>query len=172
MIIPPSQRDSIRASCKWLIIVVVALQRFSIIIQSRAQLLYVPYRTRYKCGAQTRSCICTNSESTVGEAHIIKLTRHSLLWIHKETRGIVRISSAGFYADVEGVRNLVEPVLPSDWRILTAIISLFSFDQHQFQWWRFMCLLPVVIFGLVSLKAFGKISQSLGRGKINAQVPE
>ena len=73
--------------------------------------------------------------------------------------------------DVEGVRNLVGTGFPQ--MIgggLAAIISLALLISISPSMTAFV-LLPVLIFGLVSLKAFGKIRPIFReRGKINAQV--
>jgi subfamily B ATP-binding cassette protein MsbA len=73
--------------------------------------------------------------------------------------------------DVEGVRNLVGTGFAQMiGGVLTAIISLFLLIDISPMMTLYV-LTPVVIFGLVSLKAFDKIRPIFReRGKINAQV--
>lgn len=73
--------------------------------------------------------------------------------------------------DVEGVRNLVGTGFAQMvGGVLTAIISLALLIRISPMMTLYV-LLPVVVFGLVSLKAFGKIRPIFReRGKINAQV--
>jgi ABC-type multidrug transport system fused ATPase/permease subunit len=73
--------------------------------------------------------------------------------------------------DVEGVRNLVGTGFAQMiGGILTAIISLALLISIS-PLMTVYVLLPVLVFGLVSLKAFGKIRPIFReRGKINAQV--
>ncbi|MBC6365939.1 ABC transporter ATP-binding protein [Algoriphagus sp. AK58] len=73
--------------------------------------------------------------------------------------------------DVEGVRNLVGTGFAQMiGGILTAVISLILLISIS-PLMTLYVLLPVLIFGLVSLKAFGKIRPIFReRGKINAQV--
>lgn len=73
--------------------------------------------------------------------------------------------------DVEGVRNLVGTGFAQMiGGVLTAVISLFLLINISPMMTLYV-LLPVVVFGLVSLKAFGKIRPIFReRGKINAQV--
>jgi subfamily B ATP-binding cassette protein MsbA len=73
--------------------------------------------------------------------------------------------------DVEGVRNLVGTGFAQMiGGVLTAVISLVLLISISPMMTLYV-LLPVVIFGLVSLKAFGKIRPIFReRGKINAQV--
>ena len=73
--------------------------------------------------------------------------------------------------DVEGVRNLVGTGFAQMiGGILTAVISLILLISIS-PLMTLYVLVPVAIFGLVSLKAFGKIRPIFReRGKINAQV--
>lgn len=73
--------------------------------------------------------------------------------------------------DVEGVRNLVGTGFAQMvGGILTAVISLFLLISISPMMTLYV-LAPVAVFGLVSLKAFGKIRPIFReRGKINAQV--
>ncbi|MBV6647363.1 MAG: ABC transporter ATP-binding protein, partial [Cyclobacteriaceae bacterium] len=73
--------------------------------------------------------------------------------------------------DVEGVRNLVGTGLVQlVGGILTAIISLFLLISISPMMTLYV-LVPVVIFGFISLKAFGYIRPIFReRGKINAEV--
>lgn len=73
--------------------------------------------------------------------------------------------------DVEGVRNLVGTGFAQMiGGVLTAVISLFLLIRISPMMTLYV-LLPVLVFGLVSLKAFGKIRPIFReRGKINAQV--
>lgn len=74
-------------------------------------------------------------------------------------------------SDVEGVRNLVGTGFAQMiGGVLTAVISLILLISISPMMTLYV-LLPVAIFGLVSLKAFGKIRPIFReRGKINAQV--
>jgi ATP-binding cassette, subfamily B, putative efflux pump len=73
--------------------------------------------------------------------------------------------------DVEGVRNLVGTGLVQLFGgILTAIIALVLLIQINAMMTLYV-LVPLVIFGLISLKAFGYIRPIFrDRGKINAEV--
>lgn len=73
--------------------------------------------------------------------------------------------------DVEGVRNLVGTGLVQLFGgILTAIISLFLLISISPMMTLYV-LVPVIIFGFISLKAFGYIRPIFReRGKINAEV--
>ena len=73
--------------------------------------------------------------------------------------------------DVEGVRNLVGTGLVQLFGgVLTAIISLFLLINIS-PWMTLYVLVPVGIFGFVSLKAFSYIRPIFReRGKINAEV--
>ncbi len=74
-------------------------------------------------------------------------------------------------SDVEGVRNLVGTGLVQLFGgILTAIISLVLLIQIS-PWMTLYVLVPVSVFGVISLKAFGYIRPIFReRGKINAEV--
>lgn len=73
--------------------------------------------------------------------------------------------------DVEGVRNLVGTGLVQLFGgLLTAIISLILLIRIS-PWMTLYVLVPVSIFGVISLKAFGYIRPIFReRGKINAEV--
>lgn len=73
--------------------------------------------------------------------------------------------------DVEGVRNLVGTGLVQLFGgVLTAIISLVLLIQINAMMTLYV-LVPLIIFGLISLKAFGYIRPIFReRGKINAEV--
>jgi len=73
--------------------------------------------------------------------------------------------------DVEGVRNLVGTGFAQMiGGILTAVISLILLISISPMMTLYV-LVPVIVFGVVSLKAFGKIRPIFReRGKINAQV--
>ncbi len=73
--------------------------------------------------------------------------------------------------DVEGVRNLVGTGLVQLFGgLLTAIISLILLIRIS-PWMTLYVLVPVSIFGFISLKAFGYIRPIFReRGKINAEV--
>ena len=73
--------------------------------------------------------------------------------------------------DVEGVRNLVGTGLVQLFGgLLTAVISLFLLINIS-PWMTLYVLVPVSIFGVISLKAFGYIRPIFReRGKINAEV--
>ena len=74
-------------------------------------------------------------------------------------------------SDVEGVRNLVGTGLVQlVGGTITAVISLFLLISIS-PWMTLYVMLPVSIFGLISLKAFGKIRPIFRkRGEINAEV--
>lgn len=99
------------------------------------------------------------------QAHIIKLPIR--FFDNAKTGELV----SRIMTDVEGVRNLVGTGFAQMiGGILTAIISLFLLISISPMMTLYV-LLPVVIFGLVSLKAFGRIRPIFReRGKINAQV--
>src|SRR6185369_2946591 len=73
--------------------------------------------------------------------------------------------------DVEGVRNLVGTGLVQlVGGVLTSIICLFFLFSISWQMTLFV-MIPVAIFGLIALKAFGKIRPIFrDRGAINAEV--
>ncbi|MEB2782943.1 ABC transporter ATP-binding protein [Algoriphagus sp. C2-6-M1] len=99
------------------------------------------------------------------QAHIIKLPIR--FFDNAKTGELV----SRIMTDVEGVRNLVGTGFAQMvGGVLTAVISLFLLISISPMMTLYV-LLPVVIFGLVSLKAFGKIRPIFReRGKINAQV--
>ncbi|PZX53135.1 ATP-binding cassette, subfamily B, MsbA [Algoriphagus ratkowskyi] len=99
------------------------------------------------------------------QAHIIKLPIR--FFDNAKTGELV----SRIMTDVEGVRNLVGTGFAQMiGGILTSIVSLFLLINISPKMTLFV-LLPVVIFGLVSLKAFGRIRPIFReRGKINAQV--
>ncbi|MEP0710572.1 MAG: ABC transporter ATP-binding protein [Algoriphagus sp.] len=99
------------------------------------------------------------------QAHIIKLPIR--FFDNAKTGELV----SRIMTDVEGVRNLVGTGFAQIiGGILTAVISLFLLISIS-PLMTLYVLLPVVIFGLVSLKAFGRIRPIFReRGKINAQV--
>jgi ABC-type multidrug transport system fused ATPase/permease subunit len=139
---------------KWLIAAVV----ISIVIQSvtsysLTQILSVEAQHLI---AQLRSKV---------QQHIIKLPIR--FFDNAKTGELV----SRIMTDVEGVRNLVGTGFAQMiGGILTAVISLFLLISIS-PLMTLYVLLPVLIFGLVSLKAFGKIRPIFReRGKINAQV--
>jgi subfamily B ATP-binding cassette protein MsbA len=99
------------------------------------------------------------------QAHIIKLPIR--FFDNAKTGELV----SRIMTDVEGVRNLVGTGFAQMiGGILTAFISLFLLISISPMMTLYV-LAPVVIFGLVSLKAFGRIRPIFReRGKINAQV--
>ncbi len=99
------------------------------------------------------------------QAHIIKLPIR--FFDNTKTGELV----SRIMTDVEGVRNLVGTGFAQMiGGILTAIISLVLLIRISPMMTLYV-LVPVVVFGLVSLKAFGKIRPIFReRGKINAQV--
>ena len=139
---------------KWLIAAVV----ISIVIQSvtsysLTQILSVEAQHLI---AQLRSKV---------QQHIIKLPIR--FFDNAKTGELV----SRIMTDVEGVRNLVGTGFAQMiGGILTAVISLVLLISIS-PLMTLYVLLPVLIFGLVSLKAFGKIRPIFReRGKINAQV--
>lgn len=99
------------------------------------------------------------------QAHIIKLPIR--FFDNSKTGELV----SRIMTDVEGVRNLVGTGFAQMiGGILTSIISLFLLINISPMMTLYV-LLPVIIFGLVSLKAFSRIRPIFReRGKINAQV--
>ncbi len=99
------------------------------------------------------------------QAHIIKLPIR--FFDNTKTGELV----SRIMTDVEGVRNLVGTGFAQMvGGILTAVISLFLLISISPMMTLYV-LVPVLIFGLVSLKAFGRIRPIFReRGKINAQV--
>ena len=139
---------------KWLIIAVVT----AIVIQS-----VTSYALTQILSVEAQNLIAKLRSQV--QSHIIKLPIR--FFDNTKTGELVsRIMS-----DVEGVRNLVGTGFAQMvGGILTAIISLVLLISISPKMTLFV-LLPVVVFGLVSLKAFGKIRPIFReRGKINAQV--
>lgn len=99
------------------------------------------------------------------QAHIIKLPIR--FFDNTKTGELV----SRIMTDVEGVRNLVGTGFAQMiGGILTAIISLFLLINISPMMTLYV-LAPVLVFGLISLKAFGRIRPIFReRGKINAQV--
>ncbi len=149
-VIPSNDLDML----KWLILIVI----LSIVVQSvtsysLTQILSVEAQHLI---AQLRSKV---------QQHIIKLPIR--FFDNAKTGELV----SRIMTDVEGVRNLVGTGFAQMiGGILTAIISLGLLISISPMMTLYV-LLPVLIFGLVSLKAFGKIRPIFReRGKINAQV--
>lgn len=139
---------------KWLIIAVVT----AIVVQS-----VTSYALTQILSVEAQHLIAKLRSQV--QSHIIKLPIR--FFDNTKTGELVsRIMS-----DVEGVRNLVGTGFAQMiGGILTAIISLILLISISPKMTLFV-LLPVVIFGLVSLKAFGRIRPIFReRGKINAQV--
>lgn len=139
---------------KWLIIAVVT----AIVIQS-----VTSYALTQILSVEAQNLIAKLRSQV--QSHIIKLPIR--FFDNTKTGELVsRIMS-----DVEGVRNLVGTGFAQMiGGILTAVISLFLLINISPKMTLFV-LLPVVVFGLVSLKAFGRIRPIFReRGKINAQV--
>ncbi|MBN3583413.1 ABC transporter ATP-binding protein [Algoriphagus aestuarii] len=139
---------------KWLIIAVVS----AIVIQS-----VTSYALTQILSVEAQNLIAKLRSQV--QSHIIKLPIR--FFDNTKTGELVsRIMS-----DVEGVRNLVGTGFAQMiGGILTAVISLFLLISISPKMTLFV-LLPVVVFGLVSLKAFGRIRPIFReRGKINAQV--
>lgn len=139
---------------KWLILVVViAIVIQSVTSYSLTQILSVEAQHLI---AKLRSQV---------QRHIIKLPIR--YFDNAKTGELV----SRIMTDVEGVRNLVGTGFAQMiGGVLTAIISLFLLINISPTMTLYV-LLPVIVFGLVSLKAFGKIRPIFReRGKINAQV--
>jgi ABC-type multidrug transport system fused ATPase/permease subunit len=139
---------------KWLIIaVVVAIIIQSVTSYSLTQILSVEAQHLI---AKLRSQV---------QKHIIKLPIR--YFDNAKTGELV----SRIMTDVEGVRNLVGTGFAQMvGGVLTAVISLFLLINISAMMTLYV-LLPVLVFGLVSLKAFGKIRPIFReRGKINAQV--
>ncbi|MBK6265915.1 ABC transporter ATP-binding protein [Marivirga sp. S37H4] len=139
---------------KWLILAVVG----AIVVQSvtsfaLTQILSVEAQNLI---AQLRSKV---------QAHILKLPIR--YFDNTKTGELV----SRIMTDVEGVRNLVGTGLAQMvGGILTAIVCLFLLITIS-PLMTLYVLVPVAIFGLISLKAFGKIRPIFReRGKINAEV--
>jgi len=139
---------------KWLIIAVVA----AIVIQS-----VTSYALTQILSVEAQNLI-SKLRSQV-QSHIIKLPIR--FFDNTKTGELV----SRIMTDVEGVRNLVGTGFAQMiGGILTSFISLFLLISISPKMTLFV-LAPVVIFGLVSLKAFSKIRPIFReRGKINAQV--
>ncbi|MFC3880779.1 ABC transporter ATP-binding protein [Algoriphagus namhaensis] len=99
------------------------------------------------------------------QAHIIKLPIR--FFDNAKTGELV----SRIMTDVEGVRNLVGTGFAQMiGGVLTAVISLFLLINIS-PLMTLYVLVPVIIFGLVSLKAFGRIRPIFReRGKLNAEV--
>ena len=149
-VIPSNDLDKL----KWLIFVVVG----AIVVQS-----VTSYALTQILSVEAQNLI-SKLRSQV-QAHIIKLPIR--FFDNTKTGELV----SRIMTDVEGVRNLVGTGFAQMiGGILTAIISLFLLISISPMMTLYV-LAPVVIFGLVSLKAFGKIRPIFReRGKINAQV--
>lgn len=139
---------------KWLIIAVSA----AIVVQS-----VTSYALTQILSVEAQNLI-SKLRSQV-QSHIIKLPIR--FFDNTKTGELV----SRIMTDVEGVRNLVGTGFAQMvGGVLTSIISLFLLISISPKMTLFV-LVPVVIFGLVSLKAFSKIRPIFReRGKINAQV--
>ena len=149
-VIPSNDLDML----KWLIIGVVA----AIVVQSGTS-----YALTQILSVEAQNLI-SKLRSQV-QAHIIKLPIR--FFDNTKTGELV----SRIMTDVEGVRNLVGTGFAQMiGGVLTAVISLFLLINIS-PMMTLYTLAPVVIFGLVSLKAFGRIRPIFReRGKINAQV--
>ncbi|WP_026945310.1 ABC transporter ATP-binding protein [Algoriphagus marincola] len=139
---------------KWLIIAVVA----AIVIQS-----VTSYALTQILSVEAQNLIAKLRSQV--QSHIIKLPIR--FFDNTKTGELVsRIMS-----DVEGVRNLVGTGFAQMiGGILTAVISLILLISISPMMTLYV-LVPVIVFGVVSLKAFSKIRPIFReRGKINAQV--
>lgn len=139
---------------KWLILAVV----LAIVIQS-----VTSYALTQILSVEAQNLIA-KLRSRV-QSHIIKLPIR--FFDNTKTGELV----SRIMTDVEGVRNLVGTGFAQMiGGIITAVISLFLLISISPMMTLYV-LVPVAIFGLVSLKAFGKIRPIFReRGKINAQV--
>jgi subfamily B ATP-binding cassette protein MsbA len=139
---------------KWLILVVV----ISIVIQS-----VTSYSLTQILSVEAQHLIAKLRSQV--QKHIIKLPIR--FFDNAKTGELV----SRIMTDVEGVRNLVGTGFAQMiGGVLTAVISLFLLINISPMMTLYV-LLPVLVFGLVSLKAFGKIRPIFReRGKINAQV--
>ncbi|MFC3415302.1 ABC transporter ATP-binding protein [Algoriphagus hitonicola] len=149
-VIPSNDLDLL----KWLLLVVVlAIVIQSVTSYSLTQILSVEAQNLI---AKLRSRV---------QSHIIKLPIR--FFDNTKTGELV----SRIMTDVEGVRNLVGTGFAQMiGGIITAVISLFLLISISPMMTLYV-LVPVAIFGLVSLKAFGKIRPIFReRGKINAQV--
>ncbi|MBN7813193.1 ABC transporter ATP-binding protein [Algoriphagus sp. H41] len=139
---------------KWLILAVVA----AIVVQSLTS-----YALTQILSVEAQHLIAKLRSQV--QKHIIKLPIR--YFDNAKTGELV----SRIMTDVEGVRNLVGTGFAQMvGGILTAVISLVLLISISPMMTLYV-LLPVVIFGLVSLKAFGRIRPIFReRGKINAQV--
>ncbi|SEG09551.1 ATP-binding cassette, subfamily B, MsbA [Algoriphagus boritolerans DSM 17298 = JCM 18970] len=139
---------------KWLILAVVA----AIIVQS-----VTSYSLTQILSVEAQHLIAKLRSQV--QRHIIKLPIR--FFDNAKTGELV----SRIMTDVEGVRNLVGTGFAQMiGGVLTAVISLFLLIRISPMMTLYV-LLPVLVFGLVSLKAFGKIRPIFReRGKINAQV--
>lgn len=139
---------------KWLIVIVVV----AIVIQS-----VTSYALTQILSVEAQHLIAKLRSQV--QRHIIKLPIR--FFDNAKTGELV----SRIMTDVEGVRNLVGTGFAQMiGGVLTAVISLFLLINISPMMTLYV-LLPVVVFGLVSLKAFGKIRPIFReRGKINAQV--
>lgn len=139
---------------KWLILAVVV----SIVIQS-----VTSYSLTQILSVEAQHLIAKLRSQV--QKHIIKLPIR--YFDNAKTGELV----SRIMTDVEGVRNLVGTGFAQMvGGVLTAVISLALLISISPMMTLYV-LLPVLVFGLVSLKAFGKIRPIFReRGKINAQV--
>ncbi len=149
-VIPSNDLDML----KWLILIVI----LSIVVQS-----VTSYSLTQILSVEAQHLIAKLRSKV--QQHIIKLPIR--FFDNAKTGELV----SRIMTDVEGVRNLVGTGFAQMiGGILTAIISLGLLISISPMMTLYV-LLPVLIFGLVSLKAFGKIRPIFReRGKINAQV--
>lgn len=149
-VIPSNDLDLL----KWLILIVI----ISIVLQS-----VTSYALTQILSVEAQHLIAKLRSKV--QQHIIKLPIR--FFDNAKTGELV----SRIMTDVEGVRNLVGTGFAQMiGGILTAIISLGLLISISPMMTLYV-LLPVLIFGLVSLKAFGKIRPIFReRGKINAQV--
>ncbi|WP_297335304.1 ABC transporter ATP-binding protein [Algoriphagus sp.] len=149
-VIPSNDLDLL----KWLILAVV----LAIVIQS-----VTSYALTQILSVEAQNLIA-KLRSRV-QSHIIKLPIR--FFDNTKTGELV----SRIMTDVEGVRNLVGTGFAQMiGGIITAVISLVLLISISPMMTLYV-LVPVAIFGLVSLKAFGKIRPIFReRGKINAQV--
>lgn len=149
-VIPSNDLDML----KWLILIVI----LSILVQS-----ITSYSLTQILSVEAQNLIAKLRSKV--QQHIIKLPIR--FFDNAKTGELV----SRIMTDVEGVRNLVGTGFAQMiGGILTALISLVLLISIS-PLMTLYVLLPVLIFGLVSLKAFGKIRPIFReRGKINAQV--
>lgn len=139
---------------KWLILIVIG----SIVVQS-----ITSYSLTQILSVEAQNLISKLRSQVQG--HIIKLPIR--FFDNTKTGELV----SRIMTDVEGVRNLVGTGFAQMiGGVLTALISLVLLISIS-PLMTLYVLLPVAIFGVVSMKAFGKIRPIFReRGKINAQV--